>query len=161
MTNMKKVLLIIVLAVLSTEIAAQGSRFEFEAVSSGVGVYDFNMGISNVSDIQFIEVNFIEDIEFMEEAEIYILSLNKKKDNNYYLAVEENESRVEIENFSFSLSRKLLNDFQEEINDENNTEPTEEDSFEVSGLLTQEITVLIKLLDINMNILDSYQLLIY
>ncbi|UBZ14006.1 hypothetical protein LDL77_19260 [Flagellimonas marinaquae] len=125
---MKKniVTLITVIAFVGVSYGQQNNMFDFQIQKSGSEDYEMQLQLFDTSNVQFIEVHFLEQgNELLMEA----ASLNQKKDGKFYLAIGNDEKVVSPENMVLTFT----NDF---------------------GML-KEHTIEVRLLDKDFNLLAS------
>lgn len=118
--------LITITAFIGISYGQQNNVFDFQIKKSGSENYEMQLQLFDTSNVQFIEVHFLEQGNelLMETA-----SLNQKKDGNFYLAKGNDEKVVSPENMVLTFT----NDF---------------------GML-KEHTIEVRLLDKDFNLLVS------
>lgn len=115
-------------------VAQQNVSFDYQVTQIGQGEYEFLISIPEPGNVQFLEIGFLDNAEDDFVSEMFIGSLNKKSDNNFYFFINDNEVQINPGEFIVQITR------QEEVQGQ-----------ELNG------SVSIKLMDKDLNILNSYQ----
>jgi hypothetical protein len=93
--------------------------------------YEMQLQLFDATNVQFIEIHFLEK---GNELVMDVASLNQKKDGKFYLSCDGDEKIVSLNDITLNLSHEF-------------------------GMLTDQ-AVMVKLLDEDFNLIDSYQKLI-
>ncbi|WP_298487866.1 hypothetical protein [uncultured Maribacter sp.] len=126
---MQKIAVLFVFILFSFITTAQdGALFDYEIERIDGNNYELKLQVSGDIDIQYIQIHFLEKGKSLD---IYEASLNKKRDGRYYLFFKGEENQVFLDNVEFKFTHNY-------------------------GLLS-EPSVIVKLIDKDFKVIDSYQ----
>ncbi len=128
--TMKKTIatIILLIAFIGVSHAQEGTLFDYQIQKQDSVNYEMQFQLFNTANVQFIEVKFLEK---GNELAMNVASLNQKKDGKFYLSCDGDEKMVS----PGEMTMNFTHDF---------------------GML-QEHSVMVRLLDKDFNLIDSYQ----